>query len=297
MAKKAKKKPALDRRLLRVGTWTLVLAALCVACWMGARSAWRAIMKQPQFRLQLHALELNDCPQWVRCSPMNQQLQKQLLGLPPDASIFRRDIAQALARELLACPWLLDVQEVRRVLPNSLRVRAVFRKPAALAQWNEREYLVDKDGHWLPDELFKRPKEWEGATGPTIIDGLLREPPPMTDRWDGPRMAVGARLSDFLRRNGLLRELSIQTIDVTGVGRQSAEPEIALRTADGVLIKWGKSDAFFAVQGLDPGPPRLSDNEKLQMLLSKLAERPRLAGISYLDLRYHGELVFAETNP
>jgi cell division septal protein FtsQ len=298
MAKKSKTGKNRDssrrRAALRIFLWLAVAAAVAGAGWVAAVTVWDVASQRQEFRLDLQQLTLKGCPEWVNSSGMTRQLRDALAPLPENASLFRKDIAHAVQHELRSSPWLLDVREVRRILPNQLQIRAVFRRPAGIARWDGRSYLVDQEGHWLPDELFSPPAGWAVARTPAVVDHLLREPPPIGWPWDGARMAVGARLTDFLRRRRALDRLDIRTIDVTGVGRHTTAPEIVLTTAQGVAVKWGKSSVFAGVEGLTPPASGPSDVEKLQMLLSKLAERPRLQGIQYLDLRFHGKIIFNE---
>ncbi len=279
--------------VLRAAVWVLIIGALAGACWLGAARGWQAVEHRPEFRLNLHALTLRDCPDWVDCENMNRHLRGQMKALPADASLFRQDIARAVQHEMRASPWLLEVQEVDRVLPNNLQIRAVFRKPAGIARWNKQDYLVDKEGCYLPEEFFSAPPAWEGEDTPRIVDDILHEAPPIGRPWDGPRMAVGARLSDFLRRKGVLERLRLSTINVTGVGRYGTEPPILLVTDGGAKIKWGSSSLYKDVPGLSAAPSGPSDEEKLDMLLSKLGDHPGLRGIRYIDLRYHGKIIFA----
>ncbi len=304
MAKKSNKKkknkskgrklsPA-QKAALRVTLYAVAALLGAGAVGGGAVLTWRSVKASPAFQVNLHTFALNGCPEWVNAGRMSECLARELRALPPGASLFRRDLAHAVQRELRASPWLLDVREVSRIMPNRLRIRAVYRKPAGVVLYKGKQYLVDAEGWWLPDELFRRPTGWQGHYLPSIVDRHLDEPPPWGRRWGGPRLAVGARLTDFLRREGLLRRLNVDIVDVTGVGRPAVDPAIVLLTPDGVSIKWGASTAYDEVSGLQTPPSIISDAEKLAMLNSKLREHPGLSGIQYLDLRFHGAIYFRE---
>jgi len=272
-----------------------VMAALVgAAVWFGSRKLWRGVVHRPEFQVVPVALSLNGFPDWIDGARMTDELRRELGRLPRTNSLFRKDLAHAVRHELRASPWVLDVTRVERQLPNTLAVKASFRKPMGQVLFADRLYMVDGDGHWLPEELFKPPLEWGELPSPVIRDSLLNEPPPTGACWDGPRLAAGARLTDFLRREGLLARLRIETIDVTGVGRDAAEPDIVLTAAGGAQIKWGKSSVYDEVPGVESAPHLVPDSEKLAMLLSKLDHYPGLQGIRYVDLRFHGKVFFAE---
>jgi len=257
-----------------------VMAALVgAAVWFGSRKLWRGVVHRPEFQVEPLALSLNGFPDWIDGARMTEELRKELGRLPRTNSLFRKDLAHAVRHELRASPWVLDVTRVERQLPNTLAVKASFRKPMGQVLFADRLYMVDGDGHWLPEELFKPPLEWGELPSPVIRDSLLND---------------GARLTDFLRREGLLARLRIETIDVTGVGRDAAEPDIVLTAAGGAQIKWGKSSVYDEVPGVESAPHLVPDSEKLAMLLSKLDHYPGLQGIRYVDLRFHGKVFFAE---
>jgi len=299
MAKKAKKKNNRKKptrppaAFLRVAAWLLLAGLLCAAGWVGAVTAWQAVARSPQFRLDLQASALGETPAWVKAGAMSRELQQHLAELPAGISIFHPDVAAAVHRRLSACPWLLEVRGVERRLPNTLLIKGAFRKPAGIAVWGGSRYLIDGEGYALPDRLFNPPAEWLGKPMPVIEDRLLNQPPPVGRPWDWPRMAAGAQLCEYLRRAGLFDRLQITTIDVTGVGRGTADPDIVLTTASGAQIKWGAS-SLYADIGLEEPAFLIPDAEKLQMLLAKLGDYPGLRGIAYLDLRFHGKVYFRE---
>jgi cell division septal protein FtsQ len=275
--------------------WAAAILVTGAAVVLGSRTVWREIARQPQFRVHTLAIAPTDYPEYIDGARMTREVRRLLGRLPGSKSIFDRDLASAVQRELRRCPWVLHMNTVRREMPNSLEVGLVFRKPAGIVSMNGRQYMVDGQGHWLPDQLFKRPREWRGQCLPLIVDRMLRTPPPVGQAWDGVRLAVGARLSELFRQKGLLKKLDLAVIDVTGVGRPN-EPDIVLTTADGAQIKWGTSSVYSQVGGLPRPAFLIPDAEKLAMLFSKLSDYPDLQGIKYVDLRFRGQVVFAEDN-
>jgi len=272
----------------------LVPLAGGVAVYLAADAIWRALARRPEFRVNTSLLNVGSYPQWVNGPRMAGELRARVGRLPQGRSIFDRDLARLAYREFQGCPWLADVTSVRKKLPNVLQVTIAFRKPAGMVWWDGGRYMVDREGYWLPDDLFGAPQEWADGCQPVIVDGLLRTGPPRGRPWDGPRLAVGARLCEFFRQRSLLKKLDLATIDVTGVGR-ARDPEIVLTTAGGAQVKWGKSTVYPFVKGLTAPALGVPDDEKLAMLASKLRDYPGLKGIKYVDLRFHGQIVFAES--
>jgi hypothetical protein len=298
MARSSKRKSGSPRRSpldlpVRPLLWTLVIALSGAAVAFGARRLWRSAARRPEFRVNPLALDLGGCPEWVDAGAMTAELRACLRHVPQGESIFEEDLTSLVADGLADCPWVLEVRRVERALPNALRIGAVFRRPAGIVVLGGRRYMVDCEGHWLRDDLFRAPAGWADALQPVIVDSMLDTAPPLGERWDGPRLAVGGRLCEFFRREGLLNVLRIVTVDVTGVGR-AAEPDIVLTTADGARVKWGSSSLYARVPGLRPPAFLTPDDEKLSMLLAKLGDYPGLRGIEYVDLRFHGQVVFAE---
>ncbi len=149
--------------------------------------------------------------------------------------------------------------------------------------------MVDPDGYWLPERLYRRPARWTRPEAPVIVSPLVRDHPPLGGPWHGPALAAGARLYAFLGDEGLFGELEVRTIDVARVGltgNAGLEPEIVLTTRGGARVKWGRSDVYKSVRGLEELAPAYSDSGKLRMLRSTLLRYPALQGVEYIDVRF-----------
>jgi len=265
----------------------LVLALLVAGLYAGAREGWRRIARRPEFALSSATLRFGECPPWVRPKPMAEELRRSVAVALQGAHIFDRELCERVRVALARRPWVREVRSVRRVLPNHLWVDVTFREPAGLLQRGREVGLVDCDGVPLPERLYRRPASWQHVMMPVIV----YRRPGGTAGDEGPRhkraAAVGARLTQFLLREGLLGELQIRTIDVSNVGSPGLEPQVTLQTNGGVLIKWGCTDAFEELEGLSRPPEEPRDEEKLLMLRATLARHPTFEGLRYIALRYN----------
>jgi hypothetical protein len=299
MARKKTHTAFAARRLLwKPGVWLLVAAALAAGGWFGSQAAWSALAGRPEFRID-SMLELDGCPPWVRSAAMSAQLRQALRGEPYGRSLFDPGTAITVAAALRESPWVLEVRTVERRLPNSLRAGLTFRKPAGVVWMNRKRYMVDRDGHWLPDDLFRQPAEWRNVSLPVIEDARFAQLPSWNDAWNGPRFAVGARMTEFLLQTDLLKHLPVSVIDVTGVGRNSTEPDIVLTvpwTADDgsaaeARVRWGKSLVYEGLDGLETPLLVAPDKDKLRMLGAELAVHPGLKGVRQLKLQIPGQAI------
>jgi len=290
-AKRSGKQTRLTARLRAVAPRYLaraaVLALLVVALCLAAARAWTAVSDRPEFILDSTALSFRHCPPAARADYMIKQLRNQLTVALGRGSIFEADLCSRVERQLRTrCFWVREVKGVRRLMPRKLEVDLVFRQPAALVQFGSYSYMVDMDGYWLPDALYDRTEVWKNESVAVIVNRKLRGAPPIAKPWDGPSLAAGIRLYDFLRKARLFDELAVKTIDVTRVGANGFEPDIVLVTQNGVTIKWGCSDGYAQLDGLSLPSWAHPDSQKLEMLRAKLKDYPGLKGLDYIDLRF-----------
>jgi len=290
---------AAGRRLawVRACTWVAVLGVLAAAAVLGSDRLWRAVCARQELMLDASSLSFSDCPPCIRRTAMLKELRGRLAALSQPACVFTQDLARRVAEDLADSPWVLKVEQVRRRLPNKLLVRARFREPAGVVGFEGWHCLVDNQGYWLPHSLYRWPPDWDEENTPLIVDRSLKVLPVPGERWDGPRLAAGASLTEFLRESGLLERLRIRTVDVTSVGGAGTEPDIVLVTESGVRVKWGKADCYADIAGLSALLIVNSDRKKLNMLLDKLEEYPGLDGLEYMDLRFHNKIVHKPRPP
>jgi len=295
----------------RAFLWLAVVGLLAAACAVAARTVWSAVASNARFTVQFDRdVELPEFPDWVIRKPMEQLVRDELRAIPGSMSIFetrmdrgradgaafRRSAPELVHAALGAIPWIEQVEAVEKVLPNRLAVRLRFRRPAAVVLWEGRRHLVDREGRWLGVEggLFRLPPDWDAARIPVVIDANLRKRPEPASPWDAPRLAVGARLNEYLLACGLYDRLHVTRIDVTWVSRGAEnvrleggiQPEVTLVTATGTRVKWGKSSVYADVEGLTPSLTEYPDDDKLRRLLGTLERYRELTDCTYVDLRF-----------
>ena len=275
---------------LRVFAWAGVLVAFGASLAVGAGRLWQHLEQRPEFALDASTLRLGYTQDCIKEEAMAQELRSRLPALPDTVSLLRGDLAERIGQELSNCPWVLEVEAVERQFPNRLSVRVNFRNPAAIVQFEGQNYLVDRQGFWLPGELYRLPADWDAQSTPCIVDAGLRGSPCVGQRWGWPRIAAGAMLTEFLREKGLFDKLALRAVDVSHVGKGGTKPEIVLICNNGAHVRWGTSRCYAHIEGLEPLPDAASDEEKLSKLLAKLQEYPELDQLEYIDLRFHNKV-------
>ncbi|MFP4175705.1 MAG: cell division protein FtsQ/DivIB [Planctomycetota bacterium] len=290
MAKKDTDDGWLKRAIAAVPWWPVAQVTACLLLLAGvvagARYGWLVLRQSGEFSVEQEGVYLTEKPDCVRREAMMQELREELSVVLEDATIFDSDLCDRVAHELRASPWVTRVKEITRVLPNQLRCRLTFRRPAAKVETEEHYHMIDRDGYWLPVEFYREPTTWKEVDLPGIKNSNLSNAPPRGRQWDDASLPVGARLTEYLLHKGVFRTLPVTRIDVTRVGRGSNEAEVVLFTDEGPEIRWGTTDAYEEIAGLDRPGNAPEDQEKLSMLGDMLADHPGLEGLEYVDLRF-----------
>ena len=189
-----------------------------------------------------------------------QQLAYGLQG----RHILTVDLAR-YRRAILDSPWIADAA-LRRVLPSTIEISIVERRPFGISRMGTRLFLVDRQGTVI-DEFGPQYAEFDLP----IIDGLLRKPRKGQPAIDPARAQLAAHVIDSVAGNSTLaRRLS--QIDVN-----DAHNAVVLLDDDPALLLLGE-ERF---------------RERLQSYVEvadALRERAS-ADIDYVDLRF-GQRVF-----
>ncbi len=273
---------------LRLLLWLIVLGSLVLALQMGARGAWYAVAGHPSFSVTAENVSF-DTPDYIRKKNVEAELRGKLADVLSDANIFDRTLAGAVKKGVSQWPPIIEVREVRRLLPNQIRIEVFFRRPAGTVERGSEHFLIDRDGHLLPEEFYREPVDWQGRARPVIVHENLSLPGEW--RWrEEEALAVGARLSRFLEERGALEFLDIKEIDVTHVGRRGLTgADVSLVTGGGAIIGWGTTEEYRNIGGLKEQRrvDEPSDEKKLRELGGFLREHSGLKGIRHLDMRFN----------
>jgi cell division septal protein FtsQ len=226
------------------------IAAAAVVAVPVAAAAW--VLTSPHFHLRTLEISGTDrVPrQWIgeRVAPLRGR------------HLLRLSLAE-LESELADHPWIAGVA-MRKRLPDTLAVRVVERRPAALLRRADGLYYIDAAGRLID--------RYEPESGPA--DLLLVSIPPEGERWLAPALAAAA---EFVRLE-------------PEWGRELSEVELA-----------GESDLRFytaalpfalvlGIGGIEPG---------LRRLRRYLPEvRQRLLPAAAIDLRFSGRIVAVPTS-
>ncbi len=280
-------------RWTRILLWTLVFPALVTGAGLGAYRLWQHIRTRPEFMVDASAVSFRRAPPCVKRKAMLKDLRWQLSSLTSPVSIFKSGLPRLVATKLKKSPWVKEVHQVERQLPNRLITDLDFREPAGIVSFEGGQYLVSADGHWLPQRLYRVPEHWTAQNTPPIVNDNLASNPRPGGKWGAPATTIGARLCAYLRRSGALAEIDIKAIDVTKVGPPLDDSEVVLVTAEGVRIRWGSTDSYQHIGSLQDHPNYTSNEQKLQKLLKTVRENPqRWIRMKYLDLRYRNKVFY-----
>lgn len=165
----------------------------------------------------------------------------------------------AWRQTLLRSPWVADAA-LRRVLPDTIGIAIVERRPMAIARLGGGLYLMDARGTVI-DEFGPNYAEYDLP----ILDGVATAPSDRSPLIDEARVALAARLlASLAARPALARRVS--QIDVSDL-----RDAVVILEDDTALVRLG-TEAFV---------------ERLQAYVDLAAAlRERVEDIDYVDLRF-----------
>jgi hypothetical protein len=141
-----------------------LLVALALVAWLGSVLVRASVLKVDRFVLTGNA--------WVTRADVDKRLEG-LMG----ESVLSVDLEQYHQR-LLENKWV-KTAELWRVLPSTVQVRIVERKPLAIARLDGQLFLVDAEG--VIDRFGPQYRQFDLP----VVDGLMTETP------DGPVVDPG----------------------------------------------------------------------------------------------------------
>jgi cell division protein FtsQ len=198
----------------------------------------------------------------TRVSP--EQAREQA-GIVLGSNVFSLDTARC-EQKLLENPWISQAR-VTRDLPRALRIEIKERKPAALAVFAERLYLVTADGEPFKELSPDDPADFPLITG-VSVDGISR---------------------DRERELERVRE-GLQVLELYGrvpLSKTQPAQEVHLADSGDVVLTAGKEGITFEL-GRDGYRRKLLMGEQV---VAEMRRKGRTPGIVFLDNVAHPERV------
>jgi hypothetical protein len=262
MAKASKSKSQESRAIRGVlRPWMGHLAGIVVLMGVIATAVWAArkhVDRDITFPRQPPQVVIKDRPVW-----MSDVLAEQIVRLAKPAgarSVYDHQLLREVSLALESNPWVKQVNAVRRLYAerpgDTIEIDAEFRAPLAMVKWGDYYWLIDGDAYKLPEQfrqeqVLKIVRGTDGRTNIRVIEGVLRPPPQVAEKWLGADLAAGLEMVKLLYGKRYADE--IISVDVSNFdGRRDArEAHIVLGTHRGTQIRWGRvpsaKDAFVEV--------------------------------------------------
>lgn len=255
---------------------TAVVCVILFGAW-GIKETWRSLTDQPVFKASPNDFSFH-FPAWVTDRFPGDM--KKIKGLNEHYGMYDNDLTQKIAGIYENVVLVKKVESVKRVFPNTLNIKLVLRKPAAVVRNGSNTYLVDENCVLLAKEYYTLP--YAEYDSPCIQSAKPAKLPLLGHEWNDKGVKAGIALSKFLKANNVPDLFKICAIDVSNVCKKRAtgRSDIILWTENNTQIRWGCSPLC-----KDPG--ELPEEEKLQNLLSVAkTEGTELEQMEYVDVRW-----------
>ena len=224
-------------------------------------------------------LELANLPDWLQ-NPANRHIREAIVGaagLQGDETVRDEQLPFTVAMRLSQCPWIRQVESVKRQPNGALRAYCEYRRPIAWVQHGGKSYLIDQQTVRLPGRY--EPDQTSG-TGLLLVIGAQAAPPEPGHVWDGRDLRAALRIADMLRQHPVRQQIWAILIHNYGGKTDPLLPDIELATdRPGSKIRWGHA----------PGeelPTEPSAEDKLALLHDYMQTYGRIdLGKPYIDIR------------
>ena len=235
----------LARRVAKAALVALATVAVGGAAVHGLGLLRGYVRATPTHQVSAGSLRLVKGPAWMTPAIL-AELDVGLLDpdFPQRFSLLDDGVLRRIAAAYEACVWVERVERIvkhdPRVDPSRppLEVYLKFRRPAAFVRSGGGFHLVDSGGVRLPG-VYREPRL--GGVELLVISGVASGPPNVGQVWADARLDAGVRVAEAVGPKR--RRFRLASIDVSNVGgrRDPRETEIALFTANGTHIKWGRA--------------------------------------------------------
>lgn len=269
LAEQAPRRKLLSGRLPAVGLLVLIVGLGLYLVDLLKRRAVDA----SYFRVNPEQVELGELPPFV---PERVTGELRVLTNVGARSIFDATLVEDLRTSLSRHPWVREVADVRRVLPNRIALDIRMRAPFAVVEVGAWRLTVDAEGTVLEDHPSLAPEGLHHIRGDKkSIPRIPRVGYPFRCQ----PVADGLSVADDLARNSahaVFHYVTVAAIDVTGVGSKRSS-EIVLEMTNGTLVEWGSAKCGAL------GPIELPASRKLDNLLIVHDRNPGLQGVARIN--------------
>jgi len=203
------------------------------------------VREAPMFQVSAETLRLVKGPSWMTPAIL---ADLDLLVLDPEFperfSLLDPGISARLAAAYERSVWVERVKRIEKHDPRvdptrpPLEIVLAFRRPAAFVETPRGYCLVDAEGVRLPG-MYREPQV--GARRFLVLRGVATPPPEPGRVWSDASLLAGVKVAQTVAPQR--ERFRLAWIDVSNVGgrRDPRESEIALVTASGTRIKWGRA--------------------------------------------------------
>ncbi|MBI5307903.1 MAG: hypothetical protein HZB37_06150, partial [Planctomycetes bacterium] len=129
-------------------------------------------------------------PAWVTDRLKNDI--KNVAALQEEYGLYEDGLTRKIADAYSKFPVVKRVDSISRIFPNTLDIKLVLRKPAAMVKYGNKSYLVDNEGVLLPNEYYLMPNP--DYDSPYIRSSKLPKPPPVGSTWSDRGIVEGIEL-------------------------------------------------------------------------------------------------------
>jgi len=242
--------PSVNERLLGVLKlaqrpvliWVLPTIAFAALCGLGLRWSRYHVLASPRYRVAAPKLTLREpVPAWWDKDIENQI--NQSCAFANGMSIFNDSVLGKIAEGYRACPWIKEVQWVKKQFPRKVEASVLLRWPAAAVACRTSGgvayFLVGEDGVRLP----KAYGNWPSGLKLPFIQGAKATLPEPGERWSDTSITEAIEIVRLLQSSAVIRK----AIHITGVDVSNSDGHNPSRSPFRVLaennceIHWGRA--------------------------------------------------------
>lgn len=197
----------------------------------------RSELRQRRYELPRQQLQLA-WPDYVGRLPRSQLQGSEGELLRP----FARGNLPGLVSELAGLPWLASVDRAAWHFPHELELKLSLRVPFAWVSLRRDRVLVDRHGHLLPLNAYRR-EVLEQAALPQLIGVPDAALPLPGQHWESSHVQRGLAFLCLLDQSGHPEYLRAARVDVSQVGHSNVAWEIFFEPRGLPRIAYGRSPA------------------------------------------------------